>query len=110
MTKKQKTWLIIGIIGTVLTFAICFASAFYSLVRGMDDWKRELMTRSEAHLSEVLDAEKVDAKKISLHKEDKEYWCRAEVYVTVNWIESYVVYFEKPSEDGEWILSGYEDD
>ena len=109
MTKKQKTWLIIGIIGTILTVGICIGSATYSLLTwGVEDGSRELMARAEAHIAKELNTEKADSEGASLHKDEKEFFCRAEVTVRVGFFDMYTVYFEKDSEDGEWNLLRYE--
>ena len=66
------------------------------------------MERAEEYIAKELNTEKADSEGASLHKEDKEYWCRAEVTVRVGFSDTYIVYFEKNSEDGEWILLRYE--
>lgn len=109
MTKKQKTWLILGIIGAVLIVGICIASVIYSLSHwGVRDGSRELYQRAEAYISQELNTKKADSKSASLNKDGKEYYCRAEVTVYVGFADTYIVYFEKKSEDGEWILLRYE--
>ena len=108
MTKKQKTWLIIGIVAGVLTFLIALASAAVALMGLQNSENRKLMDRAEVYLAEVLKTEKVEAETVSLHKDGKEYYCRAEVSIKANYFDEYLVYFERSSEDAEWVILRHE--
>ena len=108
MTKTQRTWLILGILAGVLTLAIVISSAIIAFSTWTEDWERELFDRSEAHLAKELGTEWVDAESISEYKDGKDYYCRAEVFVRVGLAQTYVVFYEKPTENGEWILVRYE--